>query len=462
MNSSKPLTITEAHAAILGGGLTVRRWVQSCMDVIQRIDGKLKAWVYLNTEQTLRYADELDQKLANGAMPQLLYGAPIGIKDIYNTKNMPTCMGSPIWAGFTPGNDARTVFYVRQAGAVVLGKTATAEFAVHALSETLNPYDFRKTPGTSSSGSAVAVATGMAPIALGTQTAGSVIRPASFCGIYGFKPSFGLIPRTGMLKTTDTLDTVGFFARSPEDLELLFRVLHVKGKDYPLSDAALNDASRQNVNGRPWKVAFVKTRTWDLAEPYAREAMEKFIGQLQEHPGVQVTAENLRGDFDQAHAIHAVIYEKTLAYYFKEEYKKQTLISEILYEMIQRGNEFTLPNYLDALERQKELAQKLESFFNNYDIILTLSTAGQAPDREVMETEDSCLVWTLCGQPVIGIPQFKSPEGLPFGFQAVSRRYNDYLLLKFVKQLRDWGIISNAQTAECRNLSSFEVRASSS
>ena len=139
-----------------------------------------------------------------------LNGIPFGIKDIFNTQVMPTTMGSPIWAGFVAGNNARSVDSILRKGALSFGKTITAEFAVHALNATLNPYDVSKTPGTSSSGSAVAVALGIVPFALGTQTAGSIIRPASFCGVWGFKPSFGLIPRTGVLKTTDSLDTVGF------------------------------------------------------------------------------------------------------------------------------------------------------------------------------------------------------------------------------------------------------------
>ena len=153
---------------------------------------------------------------------------------------------------------------------IVLGKTDCSEFSVHSLGTSKNPYDDQRTPGTSSSGSAVAVSTFMVPISLGSQTAGSIIRPASYCGIYGFKPSYGLIPRTGMLKTTDTLDHIGFFSRNPLDLELIFNSVRVKGRDYPLSESALNDTNRQTVNNRPWKIKFIKTHVWEKAEEYTK------------------------------------------------------------------------------------------------------------------------------------------------------------------------------------------------
>src|SRR3990167_8157472 len=190
---------------------------------------------------------------------RLLECIPVGVKDIYNTADFPTQMGSPLWKDFTPGNDARAVYHLKRQGANIVGKTVTAEFAVHALDKTLNPYDATRTPGTSSSGSAVAVSMGMVPAATGTQTAGSIVRPASFCGVYGCKPSFGTIPRTGMLKTTDSLDQIGFFTVHAEDLRRLFDSMRVKGENYPISNAALADESRQKSKGDKWRVGFART-----------------------------------------------------------------------------------------------------------------------------------------------------------------------------------------------------------
>ena len=440
------ISLAEGVRSVKNKQFSAVEWAEACLSRIDQCESELKAWAYFDRELALKTAGQIDQKLASGDPAGVLCGAPIGVKDIFNTQDMPTCMGSPIWKDFTPGNDARTVFYLKEADAMILGKTATAEFAVHALGETLNPHDPSRTPGTSSTGSAVAVATGMIPAALGTQTAGSIIRPASFCGVYGFKPSFGLIPRTGTLKTTDTLDTVGWFARSSEDLELLFDVLRVKGTNFPLSHQAFEDVSRQTVKGRPWRVALVKTYTWKNAEPYAKQSLENFAKQLSKDSNIHLEEVELEKAFQDSHRIHSVIYEKALTHYFKKEFEAHTLISSVFYEMINRGKNLTLDDYKNALEEQIKLSQKMEKFFENFDIILTLSTAGEAPLRNVVEKDDSCLIWTLCGLPVIGAPQFKSPGGLPFGAQLVARRYNDPLLFNFTKFLKSKELIADAET----------------
>ncbi len=439
------LSIQDAAEQIRTHKLSVTEWVSSCLARIAEIDPILKAWVYLDPQKAREQASLIDQALSSSIpAQQQLWGAPIGIKDIFNTTDMPTCMGSPLWAGFTPGNDARIVFYLRENLGIILGKTSTAEFAVHALSETLNPYDFSKTPGTSSSGSAVAVATGMCPAALGSQTAGSIIRPASFCGIYGYKPSFGLIPRTGTLKTTDTLDTIGFFARCVKDLEILLDVLRVHGSNYPYIYSRMDQNPHHRSEGQPWKIGLVTTRTSEFAEDYAQKEFTDWVNKLSRMPNLSIEPITLDGKFDSAHDIHAVIYEKTLAYYFKEEFKQNQLISEILRNMIQRGNRLALTDYLHALNQQKELASNLDSHLSEFDILITLSTAGAAPDRKVLEKEDSCLLWTLCGVPAMSIPLFKSPAALPFGLQIVARRYNDGLLFDFAKHLLKAGLISDS------------------
>jgi Asp-tRNA(Asn)/Glu-tRNA(Gln) amidotransferase A subunit family amidase len=439
-------SLTQGVEAVRRGKLSAAEWAGQCLSRIDACDDQLKAWAYLDRELALKGAAAIDERLARKENVGPLSGAPIGVKDIFNTVDMPTCMGSPLWKDFTPGNDARAVFYLRQAGALVLGKTVTAEFAVHALGDSLNPYDGARTPGTSSTGSAVAVAAGMVPAALGTQTAGSIMRPASFCGVYGFKPSFGLIPRTGMLKTTDTLDTVGWLARGPADLELLFEALRVKGSNFPLSHAALSDPSRQTVEGRPWRVGLVKTHTWKNAEDYAQKALVEFARRLAGDSRIRLEEVTLDAAFERAHRVHAVIYEKALAYYFKKEFSEHTLISRVFYEMITRGQKLSPEDYQNATREQAELARKLDALFGNYDILLSLSTAGQAPLRDVDEKDDPCLIWTLCGVPVMGVPQFKGPAGLPFGLQVVARRYNDPLLLRFGALLKSKGFIHDAET----------------
>ncbi|MFQ5902186.1 MAG: amidase [Candidatus Binatia bacterium] len=454
MNDLYLLSATEAARKVKAGEISVLEWVQSCAERIEKLESTIKAWAYFDTEKAFSQAREIDRRLGKGERIGSLCGALVGVKDIFNTRDMPTCMGSPIWEGFTPGNDARVVFYLRQADAVIPGKTVTAEFAVHAHGETVNPHNFRYSPGTSSSGSAAAVASLMVPLAIGTQTAGSIIRPASYCGVYGFKPSFGLIPRTGTLKTTDSLDTVGMFARSVGDLELLFDTIRVHGDNFPISRTFLDDPARQTKGCRSWRVALVTSSiwVWRYAEKYAREALLRFASDLS---GNDLVVEEVKmpSDFSRAHEIHGAIYDKTLAYYFKEEFKKRALISEVLYEIINRGNQITLDQYKLALDRQNRLAKRLECFLedNGYDILLTLSTSGVAPMRDGNDRPDSSLIWTLCGVPAINVPVFRSFQNLPFGIQIVGRRYHDILLLNFARFLEGTGFVTqDAVPASCQ------------
>ncbi|OGG69226.1 hypothetical protein A3F27_01640, partial [Candidatus Kaiserbacteria bacterium RIFCSPHIGHO2_12_FULL_53_13] len=295
---------------------------------------------------------------------KFLEGIPVGVKDIYNTHDFPTEMGSPLWKGFKPGNDARTVFNLKRQGAIVVGKTVTAEFAVHTLNETLNPWDTKKTPGTSSSGSAVAISLGQVPLATGSQTAGSIVRPASFCGVYGCKPSFGTIPRTGTLKTTDSLDTLGFFVIHAEDLRRGFDSMRVEGLDYPISNAALSDESRQEKpKGRPWKIAFARTHTWRHAPKYAKDAMESFINRLAKEKSIEVSEAKLPASMERTHEIHETIYNKALSYYFRGEHKKSEFVSPIMNELIAKGNATTLEAYAKAIDDQMQCVYDMESFF---------------------------------------------------------------------------------------------------
>jgi Asp-tRNA(Asn)/Glu-tRNA(Gln) amidotransferase A subunit family amidase len=414
---------------------------QSCLESIDQSEALVHAWSYLAPELALKQAAEADRKLANGTGGKLC-GVPVGVKDIFNTADMPTQMGSPIWKNFTPGNDARVVHYLRMSDAVILGKTVTAEFAVHAPGPTRNPHHLDYIPGTSSSGSAVATAAHMVPLALGTQTAGSIIRPASYCGVYGFKPSFGLVPRTGMLKTTDSLDSVGMFARCIADLSILFDTIRVHGVDFPIAHKLLNDPARQTKGSRPWRVGLLHGPKWDDAEPYAQMALEEFGARLELISELEIKHLTLPASFSQAHDIHNTIYDRALAYYFKEEFVAQTLVSPVMYDIVQRGNLVSVEQYQAALTAQTALAHQLDDILmRDYDIIVDLSTGGAAlKGLDSIDRPDNCLIWTLCGVPTMNLPAFIGPTQLPFGVQIFSRRYNDYLLLDFARLLTTYGI----------------------
>jgi len=415
-----------------------------CVDRITELNSKLNAFESVDFDLMRDEYSRLESLPHECALP--LKGIPMGIKDIFNVDGYKLQMGSPLWKGFTPGNDARVVYSFKEAGGVVAGKTVTAELAVHSLlARTINPFDPARTPGTSSSGSAVAVATGMVPIALATQTAGSITRPASFCGIFGYKPSYGLLPRTGVLKTTDTLDTIGFMAYHAPSLRPVFNSLHVAGCDYPISHAALTDKARQKrTPGNPWKVAFIKTYTWDKAETYVRDSIEKTIQAFDTDKHFEVIEVALPQRLEHCHKLHEKIYSKTLAYYFLKESKQPEKLSSIFQDMIFEGNAITTQEYLLALQQQAKDILWFDEILEAYDIVISIATGSHAPLRNEKELQDPSLIWTYLHLPTICVPQFTSPIGLPFGIQLAARKYNDYLLLDFLDDACAQGLLTSS------------------
>jgi Asp-tRNA(Asn)/Glu-tRNA(Gln) amidotransferase A subunit family amidase len=434
--------ISEIHRQFQNGSLDPVSVAEECIDRINRFDPEFHAWVCFNPDALIFEARKVRDSLARKMPLRALEGIPIGVKDVFNTADFPTQMGSELWREFTPGNDARVVYYLKNAGGLVAGKTVTAEFAVHALNETLNPHNIELTPGTSSSGSAVAVSLGMVPVALGTQTGGSIIRPASFSGVYGFKPSFGLIPRTASLKTTDSLDTIGFFVSHPQDMRRVLEVIRIHGPNFPLSYRAFKDQDRQNKPAnRPWKIGLARTHTWSHAPDYAKCSLLNFAQKLAAQQDTQLVDVNLPNGMEHAHQVHSTIYDKSLAYYFKEEYQNREKMSLIMQKMIARGEQLSVEKYHLALETQNRLIEDMDEFLKNFDVLICLSTAGSAPIRHIQEKPDPSLMWTLTHLPSISVPVFTSPANTPFGLQIVARKYNDHLLLNFVDHLMETGLI---------------------
>jgi len=439
------LSATEAIAQILSGKLTTTELIESCIQRIGELENQLKAWEYIDVELPMAEAQRIDGRRARGDDVGVLQGVPIGVKDIFNTKEATTQMGSPYWKGFTAGNDARVVATLKRRGGIVMGKTVTAEFAVHHPGPTVNPYDPKHSPGTSSSGSAAAVAAGMVPLSIGTQTAGSTIRPASYCGVYSFKPSFGVVPRTGILKTIDTLDHVTFLARTMADIKLIFDLARVQGTNHPYVHEYL-DRRMETVFPAQWRIAFVHGPKWNLVEDYAQAAVQDFAELLNQEDDISVDEYDLPPIYDRVHDVHQKIYCKILSYYFQEEVaSRPDLISDGFMEMVEYGKQFSKQDYLDGLAFQREFQTQVQQDLASYDIILNLSTGGEAmvgldsPDRP-----DNCLIWTFAHVPALSVPAFVSPSGLPFGAQLVAGKYSDYKLLKFAQMLFERKIINRA------------------
>jgi Asp-tRNA(Asn)/Glu-tRNA(Gln) amidotransferase A subunit family amidase len=378
-----------------------------------------------------------------------LFGIPFGVKDVFNTKVLPTAMGSEIWKGFKAGNNARVVDEIADHGGIIFSKTTAAEFAVHYIQagKTINPHNADHITGTSSAGSAVAVACGALPICLGTQTAGSIVRPASFCGVFGFKPSFGAFDRTGTLKTTDTLDTIGLLGSDIYGIRKTFLAAFQKEPQYPGAQNYFKELKKFQDKDRlkyiiPPKIGLITDQFngYSNYDSYVKKDFEIAVERLAS-AGIEVSPVNGVEFINDVHSLHDTIYCKALSYYFQDEFKRGSGLSKVMSDMISLASHITVDQYIDALHRQPEYRARFDAVFGAYDFLITPATASVAPmiggDKEnghqrQVEKDDTCLIWTFFGYPVLSIPAFWSAEhDLPFGLQLIAPKYCDLALLEF-------------------------------
>ena len=431
VGSAAELTASEFLEKFRAKKISSLEYAQSCLDQIEKLNGSLAAFERFDRDQVETKAKEIDSDKNKWDLP--FAGVLTGVKDNINTYDYSTERGTQILKEFTPGNDARVVSDIRLNGGVIAGKTVTAEFGVHHPGATVYPYDANRSPGTSSSGSAVAVASRMVPIALGTQTGGSIIRPASYCGIIGYKPSYGTVARTGVLKTTDTLDTVGFMARSVDDVFLTFEVSRVHGHNYPYVTKGL--AKTQHVSsGESWRVCIVKGPKDSDIDPAVQDAFSSIIKDLG-FTGVEIVEFTLPQIFGRAHDVHERIYSKALSYYLKEEWEwRSEAFSDVLTMMMKDGSEFSTETYLKDLQDQEMMGAVLDQALveAGVDLIICPATSAEAPiGRMSQDVSDHNLIWTMCGNPVITLPLMRGNDGLPVGVSVVARKYGDYLIKDF-------------------------------
>lgn len=438
--SANALSLVEAAAAIRDGAATSVELVRACLDRIVEFEDGIGAWAYVDPDFALSQAEAADERRALGLSIGPLHGVPIGIKDIIDTADLPTERGTVLHAGRQPEKDAVLVSALRQAGAVILGKTVTTEMAVYGPGKTKNPHDPTRTPGGSSSGSAAAVAAFMVPGAVGTQTNGSVIRPASFCGVYGYKPTHGVISRTGVLEQSPPLDTIGVFARSLEDLALLAEpMMAYDDRDpsmQPVAWPQLNKGVAAEPLGTP-KFLFVRTPVWDQTDDDAKDAFRELIEHVSDVQGHSVELFDLPSGFNEAHDVHRIIMERDLAHGFAKEYAdRKDKLTTTLVEMLERGQRVSDGEYEDALGKAAVLKDGFADLFDDYDALLTPSTPGQAPvGLDSTGSPDFCTIWTLTGMPSVNLPLLQGADGMPIGVQAVSFRHDDANLFRTAKWL---------------------------
>jgi len=396
------------------GEATAEQLTRACLERAAEREPVLRAFARLEPETALEAAREVDRGGARGP----LHGLPVGVKDIIDTYDLPTEYGSPIYAGHRPAADAACVSIARERGALVLGKTVTTEFATYPPGPTTNPHNAAHTPGGSSSGSAAAVADCLLPLAFGTQTGGSVIRPAAFCGVVGYKPSFGLLPRTGVKAISDSFDTVGVFARAVEDAALFAAAL--SGRD------ALRIPDTLNAP----RLGLCRTAQWPAAQPETYKLFEELPGRLV-RAGARVGALELPDAFAPLADLHGTIWDYELARCLADEHRRhRDLIREPLLGQIERGRALS-PDAYDAARRvASECRRRLADAMHDFDALVVPSAPGEAPEG-LASTGDSVFnrVWTLLHAPCVNVPAGRGPKGLPLGVQVIGRFGDDARVL---------------------------------
>ncbi|MEZ5931357.1 MAG: amidase [Alphaproteobacteria bacterium] len=425
------LSAVDLAAAIRDGQHSSEEAVDAYLGRIADVDDKIEAWAFLDPDHARAQAKRADAVRKSGRPVGPLHGVPVGVKDIIDTSDMPTENGTVLDAGRRPRKDAVLVSRLRAAGAVILGKTVTTELAYYAPNKTKNPHDPTRTPGGSSSGSAAALASGMVPLAIGTQTNGSVIRPASFCGVVGYKPTWGLIPRTGVLAQSFHLDTIGTFGRSVADAALLADALigHDQGDraTVPIAHQGLLDAARSTPPLDPL-FAFARTPVWEQAEDSTQAAFAELTDLL----GEGCDQVDLPEVFAEGHTLLARLMTAGFAHNLgRYERRGRDQLSRHMQDAIDQGREVRAPDYLAAADWIEVLNAGLDRIFERYDAILTPAAPGAAPHGlESTGNPAFCTLWTLCGTPAITLPLLNDGDGLPVGVQLVGPRGADARLMR--------------------------------
>lgn len=405
------LTAVEAARAIAGRRLSPAELAEACLARIAQREPTVRAFAHLDPE--------VARHNARAARPGPLHGIPVGVKDVLDTADMPTAHGSPIWAGHRPRGDAAAVAAARAAGAAILGKTVTTEFATRHPGPTTNPHDPRHTPGGSSSGSAAAVADFMLPLAFGTQTAGSIIRPAAYCGVVGYKPSFGTLHRGGMKVCSEGLDTIGLMARSVADCALAMSAM--TGRDLGDPEA---------LRGRPPRLGMTLGHAPDQAKPETASLLHE-VAELCRRAGAQVSDFVLPPPLLRAAELHPWLMNMETRQGLAWEYTEhRSQVSAVLLERLDWAGTFG-PDQLD--EARTAAAAARDAFKEasaGFDAILTPSAPGEAPEG-LSYTGDATfnLLWTTLWGPCVTVPAGKGPHGLPLGVQLVGRIGEDAAVL---------------------------------
>ena len=410
------LSACDVARGVAAGRFTAEAVTRACLERIEERDHDVKAWTFIDAELALNQARATDR----GANKGVLAGVPLGIKDIIDTFDMPTDMGSPIYRGNRTAGDASSVALARRAGAVILGKTITCEFAGLTPNVTRNPRNLDHSPGGSSSGSAAAVADTMCAVAYGTQTGGSVLRPASFCGAVGYKPTYNLIARGGIKFAAESRDTIGLIGRSVDDVDLVASVLIAR----PL-------APKRDT---PPRIGLCRTHLWEHALAESKHAIEDTARRL-ERGGARLCDVTLPESFAALQEARTIVNPVERARSMAHEWNtNRALISPGLTRQIEEGLSIPHSRYIASLQRMKQCRDGLPDVFGDCDVLLAPCVTGEAP-KGLASTGDTRFqeFWTALHTPAITLPTHKGPNGLPIGLQLVGPLYGDETLLSVAR-----------------------------
>ncbi len=424
------LKVEEIASKIKDAQLTSVEVCEKYIERINKFEKDVKAWAHFDKKLLLEKAAEADEYRRSGKPTGPLHGIPVAVKDIVGTVDMPTECGTVIRKGKSYSQNAEIVDLLLAAGAIIMGKTATAELAYLGPTKTTNPHDHSRTPGGSSSGSAATVASYMAPLSIGSQTGGSVIRPASYCGVVGYKPTYGLISRNGVLKTSEKLDHIGVFGRTVEDVALLAKVLIKKDKFdnatvYYSADSMLEETKKGPLF-EP-KFIFYKTDHWKNVEKKSREAFEYFIKSFKNNIEIFDTPSY----FKDIHKYHQIIHETDLANNFGLYYKKyKKKLSKPMQDAIIKGNKHSAKEYAEAIDFMKRSYESYEEVFEDYHGILSPSSPGVAPKGlKSTGSAEFNKVWSYLGTPCISLPLLQGESKMPLGVQLIGAKFDDHRFL---------------------------------
>lgn len=434
------LPVAVLRDRLASGALSALDLVEACIAQIEAREDDVQAWAFFDPDFARHQAKALDAHRVSGRPLGALHGLPVGLKDIIDVTRMPTGNGCALDKGRVPLADSHVSARLKAAGTIIMGKTVTTELAYMHAGKTRNPHNPAHTPGGSSSGSAAAVAAGMVPLAVGTQTGGSVIRPAAFCGVTGFKPSFGAIPRKGVLMQSPSLDTLGVFAADPTGAAILADVLFGHDDSDPATSPAPFPKLAETADSAPPLdpvFAFVRPPGWD---DRASDETKAAFAELVEALGEQVFEVELPSVFDGAARERQRINFAEMAKHYYRYWRdgKDTLGSETL-AAIEEGNQTLARDYLAALDWKPVLNAGLSEIFERSDAILCPAAPGTAPEG-LDWTGDAIFngLWTFCGTPAITLPLLTGENGLPMGVQLVGPVGGDARLLRTAHWLYDW------------------------